>query len=87
MSDPDAKPASVESLVLDILRAIRADVSTIKADLRDVKMRLSSIEQHMVGQQMGAIILGRRQESRHSSRSDEIDVRIERLEKRLELNG
>lgn len=79
MSEPESKSASVDSLVLDILRAIRADVSTIKADLRDVKMRLSSMEQHMLGQQMEV--------SRHSSRFDEVDVRIERLEKRLELHS
>ena len=38
---------NVENLILEHLRALRADVSTIKADVRDLKLRMSSMENYM----------------------------------------
>ncbi len=37
-----------ENLVLEHLRALRADVSSIKADVRDLKLRMSSMESIIV---------------------------------------
>jgi hypothetical protein len=33
-----------ENLILEHLRALRADIGTLKADTRDIKARLASIE-------------------------------------------
>lgn len=68
---------NVENLVLELLKAIRQDVQTLKADNRDIKMRLASIEGHMATFHMEV--------ARHSTKFDEIDERIERLERRMEL--
>ena len=38
---------NVENLILEHLRALRADVSSIKADVRDLKLRMSSMENYM----------------------------------------
>ena len=35
---------SIENLVLEHLKAIRADAQDLKADMQDVKMRLSEVE-------------------------------------------
>ena len=38
----------VENLVLEHLRAIRADVADVRRDVRDIKTRLSSLENQVV---------------------------------------
>lgn len=68
---------NVENLVLELLRAIRQDIQSLKADNRDIKMRLAGIEGHMSTFHMEV--------ARHSTKFDEIDDRIERIERRLEL--
>ncbi len=75
---------NVENLVLEQLRLIRADQASIKADIREVKSRLATLEagQGTILQHMG-----------HQSSSiaqlqvsfDRIGDRVERIERRLEL--
>jgi len=65
-------------LVLNVLRATRADVSTIKDNARDLKARMSGFESHQAR--------FHDEVARHSSKFGDIDHRFERIERRLELN-
>ena len=40
---------SVENLILEHLRAIRADVAAVREDVREIKQRLSSLEAAIAG--------------------------------------
>lgn len=70
--------AEIESLVLEHLRAIRADIADMKNRMTGVEVQLSAM-----GQQIGALTT-----AVYSSKSDVDDLRrrVERLEHRLELN-
>jgi len=63
-----------ENLVLDHLRAIRADTAELKGNVRDVKALLASIESYI------ATLHG--DQARSNISIDEIMIRIERLEAR-----
>lgn len=68
---------NIENLILEHLRALRTDMSDIKADVRDLKLRMSSIENYMA--------IFHLEIARHGSKFDEVDARIERIERRLQL--
>ena len=40
---------NVENLILEHLRAIRTDIGVIRDDITDMKLRVSSLEEHMAG--------------------------------------
>ena len=40
---------NVENIVLEHLRAIRADIGAIRHDIADMKLRLGSLEEHVAG--------------------------------------
>ncbi|HXQ67126.1 MAG TPA: hypothetical protein VN980_11170 [Alphaproteobacteria bacterium] len=61
-----------ENLVLEHLRAIRADLAGLRSDMREVKVPLGALEQHYAG-------LPRR--------LDLVYERVERIERRLELTS
>jgi len=42
-------PENVESLILEHLRSMRADIAGIREDVREIKSRLSSLEQGIAG--------------------------------------
>ena len=67
----------VESLVLEHLRAIRTDVTGLKNEVATTNLQLSAM-----GQQIGALTT-----AVYSGKSelDELKRRIERIERRLEL--
>ena len=44
---------NIENLVLEHLKAIRADVQDLKADMQDVKMRLSEVEHSLASVVLG----------------------------------
>ena len=70
---------NIENLILEHLRAIRADVGQIKDDLATVKQRLTSVETqiaHLHGD--NAIV---------HARIDSMEKRLERIEKRLDLTS
>ena len=75
---------NIDNLVLEHLKAIRAETGTLSADMRDVKERLSELERGMAmvlsGQADGYGSLVRQQ-----STIDRLAERIQRIEKRLEL--
>ncbi len=68
---------TTENLVLEHLRAIRADISALNGNMRDVKARLASIESYI------ATLHG--DQTRASLTIDDLAARIERLEKRAGL--
>ena len=70
--------AEIESLVLEHLRAIRADIADLKDRMTSVEVQLSAI-----GQQLGALTT-----AVYSGKSemDTVKRRLDRIERRLELS-
>jgi len=69
--------ADIESLVLEHLRAIRADIAELKREATATNVQLAAM-----GQQLGALttaVYGGKSEI------DELKRRVERMERRLEL--
>ena len=75
---------NVDNLILEHLRAIRSDIGLLKDDTREIKTRLTRVEQGIAGlrrdsaSQYGDIV------DTHS-RYDRLTERIEKIEKRLEI--
>jgi len=42
-------PENVEGLILEHLRSMRSDIAGIREDVREIKSRLSSLEQGIAG--------------------------------------
>lgn len=70
--------ADIENLVLEHLRAIRADMADVKLRVTQIDVQLSAMGQQMAGL-TGAVYSGK-------TDIDELRRRIERIEKRMELN-
>ena len=69
--------ADIESLVLEHLRAIRADIADIKREVTTNSVQLSAMGQQLAG--LTAAVYGSKGDI------DDIKRRVERLEQRLEL--
>ena len=69
--------AETESLVLEHLRAIRADMGAVRDDVRDLRQRVSSVERHLANIQNDIANI-QRQLGTHGDR-------LERIERRLGL--
>ena len=75
---------NVEHIIIEHLRAIRTDIGMIKEDVREVKTRITHVE---------AGIASLKRDSAHqydetaaaNAKFDRITERIEKIEKRLEL--
>ena len=75
---------NVEHIIIEHLRAIRTDIGLIKEDVREVKTRITHVE---------AGIASLKRDSAHqydetaaaNAKFDRITERIEKIEKRLEL--
>ena len=67
----------IESLILEHLRAMRGDIASLKADTRDIKARLASIETYI------ATMHG--DQARTAVSVDDLAERVERLEHRAGL--
>ncbi len=67
----------VDSLVLELLRAIRADIADLKDRMTGVEIQLSAMGQQLAGLTT-AVYSGK-------SDIDTLKRRVERLEQRLEL--
>jgi len=75
---------NVENIILEHLRAIRADVGAVKDDVRELKSRMANLE---AGQATMMQHLGHQASvsaQQHVS-YDRIIERVERIEKRLEI--
>ena len=66
-----------ENLALEYLRAIRAEMATLREDVRDLHQRVSSIERHLANIRSDVADIHRRLD-RHGDR-------LARIERRLEL--
>ena len=70
--------AEIDSLVLEHLRAIRADIADLKREVSGNSIQLSALGQQVAG--LSVAVYGGK------SDMDEVKRRIDRLERRLELN-
>ena len=76
----------IENLILEQLRAIRAELASVKSDTQETRRRLSSKETSLArlsretSSNYEEII-----ENRHMV--DELKERVGRIERRLEING
>ena len=67
----------VENLILEHLRALRADMSSIKEEMTGVRSEMGIVRQHMAG------ILGT--QTLHDTEIASLKVRLDRIEKRLDM--
>jgi len=70
--------AEIDSLVLEHLRAIRADIADLKREVSGNSVQLSALGQQVAG--LSVAVYGGK------SDMDEVKRRIDRIERRLELN-
>ncbi len=77
---------NVDNLLLEHLKAIRADIGTIKMDLKENTTRLGRIEVAVAGLRRD-IAHNEEATAEQSLRIDRIADRVERIEKRLELSS
>lgn len=75
---------NIENLILEHLRAIRADIGGIKDDVREIKQRLTSLEAAVAGLRrdnanLYGDVIGQQ------ARYDRLAERVERIERRLDL--
>ncbi|MCB1768314.1 MAG: hypothetical protein KDJ31_01240 [Candidatus Competibacteraceae bacterium] len=75
---------NVENLILEHLRAIRADIGGIKDDVREIKHRLTSLEAAVASIRRDNANLYGDMVDQHA-RYDRLAERIERIEHRLNL--
>ena len=74
---------SVENLILEQLRHIRARVDQVADDMSDLKHRMSSLEHSMVAVKR-EVASGDETDARQQISIDKLVDRIERIERRLE---
>lgn len=78
--------AEIDSLVLEHLRHIRNRVDQIADDVTDLKMRMSSLENAMALIKR-EVAFGDETDARQQVTLDKLAIRIERIERRLELSN
>jgi predicted nuclease with TOPRIM domain len=69
---------TTESLVVEILRKLQGEMSIMREDIRDIKVRLSSIEARLAH--------AHGDYATQSLRIDRLEDRLSRIEHRLDLN-
>ena len=75
---------NIENLILEHLRIIRADLSTVKDDVREIKTRVTSLEAAVGGLKRDSGDLYTEVAAQHV-RYDRLNDRIEKIERRLDL--
>jgi predicted nucleic acid-binding Zn-ribbon protein len=68
---------NLENLILERLRRIDDRLSNIEGDVRDTKLRLTAVEEHLLSIQTSVFGL--------TQRMDRFDERLSRVETRLDL--
>ena len=68
---------NVENLILERLRRIDDRLGDIGGDIKDVKLRMTAMEEHLLSLQTSVLAV--------NTRLDRFDERLERVEKRLDL--
>ena len=74
-----------QDLLLEHLRALRADVSGIRRDVLESRVRMASLEGHAAATHKG-LSLVHEDMAGLNLRMDGVSERLERLERRLELS-
>lgn len=74
----------IENLIIEHLKIIRADMSSMKADMKEMTHRLGRIEVAVAGLRRD-IAHNEEANAEQSLRIDRMNERIERIESRLEL--
>ena len=69
---------TTENLVIEILRKLQGEMSIMREDIRDIKVRLSSIEARLAHAHADY--------ATQSVRIDRLEDRLSRIEHRLDLN-
>jgi predicted nucleic acid-binding Zn-ribbon protein len=65
------------SLIYEILKKMQADMSDMKADIGELKMRATATDEHLSGIFISTTGI--------NNRMDRLDSRLERIERRLDL--
>lgn len=76
---------NVDHLILEHLKAIRAEVAAVKNDTSEIKSRLRDVENGFIDTKRGELHL-HEVDARQQVSLDRILERLERLERRLELS-
>lgn len=76
--------SKVDNIVLEHLRAIRADVGTLREDMGEVKQRLTNLEvgQAAIRRDIASLY---EMSAQTNARLDRLDGRVTRIERRLDL--
>lgn len=74
----------IDSIILEHLKAIRAELAEIKADTSDIKLRLHSVDTSVIELRRNDVHLFE-DDARQQVTLDRLLDRIQRIEKRLEL--
>jgi archaellum component FlaC len=69
--------AVTNELIYSVLQKVQSDVSELKFDVRDLKVRMTMVEEHL-----GSSLIAT---SGVNSRLDRLNDRVERIENRLDL--
>ena len=77
-------PENIDNLVLEHLRAIRADIAAVKEDTREIKARLAVVESGVAGLRRDNGDFASSIAAQHLS-YDRLADRVERIEQRLNL--
>jgi len=67
----------IEYLMLEQFRAVRSDIAKVAEDIRNLKTEITAVRHHVRGIEV--------QQDGHGDEIAGIKVRLERLERRLEL--
>ena len=73
-----------ENLVLEMLRAIRVDMTGMRRDLRDIRERLSALEVGVAGIRRDIAGLAKT-DARLAASVDGLSDRMDRIERRLDI--
>ena len=74
----------IDNIILEHLKAIRAELAEIKADTSDIKLRLRSVDTSVIELRRNDVHLFE-DDARQQVSLDKLLERIQRIEKRLEL--
>lgn len=72
------------NLLLEMLQRMRVDMDLMRSDIRDIKLRMTSLEESIAGLR-GDIANLHTVAALHAGRMDRIEDRLARIERRLDL--
>jgi predicted nucleic acid-binding Zn-ribbon protein len=65
------------ALIMEVMRKIQSDISDMKSDISELKMRATATDEHLSGIFISTTGI--------NNRIDRFDARLERIERRLDL--